>query len=277
MLPARWSLGHSDSSLLQGRVSISKTVRLQVSRLFPKQICSKLCPFSEKMAPRNPEREAQVRILAELARKHGVECPPARQFLNAARQKVTQLMDSLSAANLSGRDRQAFAKAKETYLASFQHSAPRDGGGVDVQVAADEASAAEPLGKTWKFHAVQLTYNNSSAEEWRSTDEQVLQCLFERFHSFVESVGARLQAIGLSTTMERGKSAEHVHCHAYLHFSKAFHRRGQDALEIFKFEGVAPHLAPNSATGKSYQGAVKYGHFYVVVQKIGSLFLGQTE
>ena len=40
---------------------------------------------------------------------------------------------------------------------------------------------------------------------------------------------------------------------------------------MFKFEGIHPHIEVNRAKGKSYIGAVRYGHFYVVVNKIGSI------
>ena len=55
---------------------------------------------------------------------------------------------------------------------------------------------------------------------------------------------------------------------------KPFHRRGRDALQVFEFEGVRPHLSPNTTSGKGYMGAVRHGHFYVVVDKIGTLPLG---
>ena len=35
---------------------------------------------------------------------------------------------------------------------------------------------------------------------------------------------------------------------------------------------MRPHVVPNRASGKAYQGAVNNGHFYVVVDKIGSLW-----
>eukprot|EP00438_Fugacium_kawagutii_P032000 Skav227529 [mRNA] locus=scaffold2269:219192:219918:- [translate_table: standard] len=66
-------------------------------------------------------------------------------------------------------------------------------------------------------------------------------------------------------------SPENVHFHFHFHLPKPFHRRGANALDQFQFEGVRPHVVPNTASGKSFQGAVRYGHFYVVVDKIGSL------
>jgi len=43
---------------------------------------------------------------------------------------------------------------------------------------------------------------------------------------------------------------------------------------MFKFEGSSPHVEPNRASGKAYIGAVRFGHFYVVCDKKGSLLLG---
>ena len=68
------------------------------------------------------------------------------------------------------------------------------------------------------------------------------------------------------------KTDKHVHGHLYIHLRKAFHRKGPRALDCFSFQGVCPHLEKNTAKGNAYKGAVKYGHFYVFVDKIGSLF-----
>ena len=68
--------------------------------------------------------------------------------------------------------------------------------------------------------------------------------------------------------------APEVHLHAYLHLKKPFQRRGADALRPFAFEGIRPHLEPNRASGKAFAGAIRLGHFYVVADKVGSLFLG---
>ena len=67
--------------------------------------------------------------------------------------------------------------------------------------------------------------------------------------------------------------APEVHLHAYLHLKKPFQRRGADALRPFAFEGIRPHLEPNRASGKAFAGAIRLGHFYVVADKVGSLFL----
>ena len=64
-----------------------------------------------------------------------------------------------------------------------------------------------------------------------------------------------------------------MHLHAYLHLKKPFQRRGAGALRPFSFEGIRPHLEPNRASGKAFAGAIRLGHFYVVADKVGSLFL----
>eukprot|EP00435_Cladocopium_sp_Y103_P001727 s4552_g1.t1 len=80
---------------------------------------------------------------------------------------------------------------------------------------------------------------------------------------------------GVSATMERASPLQAgVHLHAYLHLNQPFQRRGADALRPFAFEGIRPHLEPNRASGKAFAGAIRLGHFYVVVNKVGSLLLG---
>ena len=142
--------------------------------------------------------------------------------------------------------------------------------GEEAEEESDQEEDNPPV-TTWKFKAVQLTYNNASSPEWCSQDDGILKGLFDRFVNFTLNLANQLEATGVSCTMERGTSSMHVHCHSYMHLQKGFHRRGRDALEPFKFENISPHLAPNTATGKSFAGAVRYGHFYVVVPKIGSL------
>ncbi|CAJ1358502.1 unnamed protein product [Effrenium voratum] len=206
---------------------------------------------------RNTEREAQVRALVAIAQKYEVPCLPAAKAANASRQKVCELIDALKELELSRNEKSSLERAAVAYQATFPN----------LQQVSDNAEQA-----TWKFQAVQLTYNARTAE-WSSTDKTLLKILFDRFTVFVQSVAAELSARGASTTMERGSlSPDHVHCHAYLHLAKPFHRRGASALDIFNFEGVRPHVEPNTASGKAFAGAVRYGHFYVVVPKIGSLF-----
>ena len=47
--------------------------------------------------------------------------------------------------------------------------------------------------------------------------------------------------------------------------------RALASTAAFVFEGISSHLKPNMVSGKSYPGAVHYGHFYVYVDKIGSV------
>ena len=219
---------------------------------------------------RNTERERQVNVLATLAIKYGVPCAPARELRNASRQKIAALATALSSANLSQPDSEAASAAKSAYDATFEK---RPAVALPQYPDTMEEGETESRQLAWKFQAVQLTYNKEASPEWRSTDMAVLQGLFERFKVFMLHLGSCLHAAGVSVTMERGSTSNHVHCHAYLHLQKAFHRRGRGALEIFKFEDVAPHVVANTASGKSFMGAVRYGHFYVVVPKIGSLLL----
>ncbi|OLP89005.1 hypothetical protein AK812_SmicGene29587 [Symbiodinium microadriaticum] len=125
-------------------------------------------------------------------------------------------------------------------------------------------------GDVWKFMAVQLTYNSSHGD-FASLEETVLRQLFSRFLAFLAWLARELKAEGTSATMEKASPLQ-VHLHAYLHLAQPFHRRGRDALHVFEFEGVRPHLSPNTTSGKGYMGAVRYGHFYVIVDKVGTLF-----
>ena len=97
----------------------------------------------------------------------------------------------------------------------------------------------------------------------------MLRQLFSRFLAFLTWLARELKAEGTSATMEKASPLQ-VHLHAYLHLAQPFHRRGRE------FEGVRPHLSPNTTSGKGYMGAVRYGHFYVVVDKIGTLPLDWT-
>ncbi|CAE7355578.1 unnamed protein product, partial [Symbiodinium sp. CCMP2456] len=202
---------------------------------------------------RNPARAAQVRVLSSLARQHGLET------LNdaAARAKVEKLSGDLLNLQLSDEERQQVVEATTAFQATYPDVQPQV-----VQNPVDN--------KVWKFSAVQLTYNCSQGE-WTSHEEDVLRRLFNRFVGFLIGLSEALHALGTSATMERA-SPRQVHMHAYLHLGKSFHRRGREALDVFSFEGVKPHLTPNTASGKSYMGAVRYGHFYVVVNKIGTIF-----
>ena len=77
-----------------------------------------------------------------------------------------------------------------------------------------------------------------------------------------------------STCPPRWKSQNngHAHLHVYFNSDKVSHRNGPGALDIFTFENISPHVVPNRASGGAYAGAVRHGHVYVVVDKIGSRF-----
>lgn len=205
---------------------------------------------------RHPERALCVRVLNRVARKCGLQAIAD----NAARAKVESFAANVLACDLPPADVEAVNNSMQKYRASFDAAVP------------DPAVPSPAVSPTYKFQAVQLTYNSSTAP-FLSQDLVELEALFGRFKIFLASLRASLSAVGVSATMERA-SPERVHLHAYLHLSKPFHRRGADALSIFKFEDSPPHVEPNRASGKAYIGAVKFGHFYVVCDKKGSLLLG---
>lgn len=216
------------------------------------------------MAPRNPERAEAVKLLRAIAWRAGV----ARTTDNASRAKVTAMYEAtLAAPELAEQDRADAEAAWEAYGRTWSQPEEPD----DPQVGpVDVGAASAPRG--WFFHAAQLTYNSKDGE-WASADKCVLQALFDRFVSSLQTMLRGFEAKGVSATMEKSlKNGGHVHVHAYFHLDKPFHRRGADALACFAFEGIHPHVRPNTARGHAYHGAVRMGHYYVVVEKIGSLF-----
>jgi len=143
-----------------------------------------------------------------------------------------------------------------------------------------KAKAASRAGE-WKFKATGLTYNHTR-DDWASTDTAVLERLFNRFVVFFRALGEQLDAKGLTAKMERsaswtGEEDAHVHLHGYLHLKKPFHKEGPSALECFHFvdgeKTHRPHLENNTASGRTYKGAVHHGHCYLAVDKVGSLFV----
>ena len=97
--------------------------------------------------------------------------------------------------------------------------------------------------------------------------------MFNQFLEFAKSLGTSLAAKGISATMEEStETGSHVHMHLYLHLGRRYRAVGALALAPLAFEGSQPHVQPNTASGKDFQGALRYGHFYVVVDKIGTLF-----
>lgn len=206
------------------------------------------------MAPRNQEREGFVKALSKLAGGLGVE----RIAANSGKVKVEELIAAVGETvdcNGWGETEEAeWEAAVSAYLGSWP------------QAQEDEEKIE------WKFMAVQTTYNCTTGE-WASKDTSVQAALFERLKVFAVALGVLLGAVGVSVTLEWAtKAMQHLHAHLYLHLSKTFHKQGRDALECFNFEGIRPHVEPNRASGKCFSGAVRFGHFYVYVDKIGSVF-----
>ena len=216
------------------------------------------------MAPRNTARTDAVKVLRAIAGRYGVE----RVSDNASKAKVTTMSQAiLAAGDLTSEDRQAAKDAWGSYESTW--SEDQSQGLAQGGIADGGASKAT---REWFFHAAQLTYSCTEGE-WASKDKEVLKALFDRFVLYMQTMLTELQPKGISATMEEStKTGEHVHMHAYIHFEKAFHRQGADVLACFAFEGIQPHVRPNTARGKAYDGAMRMGHYYVVVDKIGSIF-----
>ena len=208
------------------------------------------------MGRRNAERERHVKVLRRLAGQNNLPAPPT----NGSRPRVEAVAQQLAALSLGPEDREALDSALRDFKATFE-VAEEDAG-------AEEAAEAEEPGasRVWKFRAVQLTYNSRS---WRP-DMEGLEALWDEFQVFIQGLANKLESQGLSTTMESAGPAN-LHLHAYMHLAQSFHRRGANALVDFVFRGIHPHLATNKASGNAYAGAVRYGHFYVVVDKKGSM------
>ena len=226
-------------------------------------------PAVGRMGPRNAERVDACKRLREVAARLGV----ARAADNAGRQKVGAMREAiLAASDLSDAERPEVEAAWAAYLSTFAEQEAGDSAAAPGGAGAGADSGPAQGGRAWKFQAAQLTYN-CKVGDWASEDDAVLRALFDRFVVFLQSVGVGLQAKGLSATMEDStKAGHHVHIHAYLHLEKQYRREGSDALAEFVFEGIRPHCEPNTARGPAYKGAVKMGHYYVVIQKIGSRF-----
>ena len=115
------------------------------------------CVFSAMGGGRNAAREAHVRVLNRAAISEGVGAIPE----NAGRGRVQQLMDTLRGAALAARVaedvRAAFAGYEATFPAQPAEPEPHGGG----------ADGPHAQAKTWKFSAVQLTYNKTSGDLWQ--------------------------------------------------------------------------------------------------------------
>jgi len=218
------------------------------------------------MAPRNAERSEAARVLRGVAAQYDVDRVPD----NASFARVSNMKAAvLQAEGLTAEHRQEAERAWSAYMATWPAPGP---GEAEREEAQPAQAAPEQKEKEWKFHAAQLTYN-ATVGEWAATDKAVLKALFERFVAFLCATASFIGAAGASATMEQStKKGEHVHIHSYFHLAKEFRKKGADALSCFVFEGIRPHVEPNTARGNAFKGAVNMGHFYVVVEKVGSLF-----
>lgn len=201
-------------------------------------------------------RTGHVQELRRLASAHGV----ARVADNAGKDRVKGMVDALMAKCLPAAD----AAALESAWGAYRSTWPGWLAGVEAQPGEGEGVFR------WRFKAGQMTYNCTTGD-WASSDQPTLQALFRRFVAFVQGVLAPLKPQGTSCTLEtstRGRTA-HVHAHVYFHLQKEF--RAKD-FSAFAFEGIRPHFEPNRARGRAFLGAVRMGHYYVVVPKIGTLF-----
>ena len=208
----------------------------------------------------NPQRRKLVQKLRQWARGHGV--PLVND--NASKASVDTMVDALlGIPNLADDERTAILQTKSEFDTTWGNSSTT---GAQQDASAPDVATT----KEWKFTAAQLTYNATEGE-WASTNNQVLRGLFDRALTFAKALGSSLKAEHLSVKMERSKE-NHVHIHVYFNLAKVFHREGRRALDPFCFEGIHPHVVPNKASGGAFAGAVRHGHFYVVADKIGSVF-----
>ena len=221
------------------------------------------------MAPRNVQRQGFVKALRQLGRACGVRDVPTDN--NVGQGRVADLVAGiLATAGVTEEQRVQALALQDGYTGTFQVASGRATGTPTADMAG--TVDAEDAG-AWQFKAAQLTYNHSSGE-WASADQVVLARLWDRFKAFGAALAAEWGALGLTMTMERSKQTDaHVHTHLYFHLQAPFRRRGRHALAVLAFEGIQPHVSPNTASGSSYKGAVDYGHFYVWVEKVGSLFV----
>ena len=240
------------------------------------------------MGPRNLEREGYVKTLRTLANKYKT----FRVTSNASRLQVARMADALTDyAALSVEDRQVAEAAAQGYRDTWGEdvgwpdttvmpgscetqenaSGSASSGSASVVDIADRTDARAVGKREWNFQAAQLTYNSKHGD-WSSRCVVVLKALFERLVAFAIKFGLALGAKGLSVTLEESTRAteSHVHAHIYFHLARDFHRQGVGALRPFVFEDIHPHVEVNKARGKSYNGAVRHGHFYVFVNKIGT-------
>jgi hypothetical protein len=207
-------------------------------------------------------RRKAAQSLRKLAQQYNVE----RVGDKASKAKVAAMAQSiLQGESLTAEDKELTETALAAHAATY--ATPPSEAEAEEPVAADDVEKP----KIWCFRAVQLTYNKIDGD-WASTSPGILSALFDRLCDFARELGVLLSAAGISATLERSLATDqHVHAHIYVHSKTPYRRQGADALQPFIFEGIHPHLAPNTASGRDYEGAVRFGHFYVYADKIGTI------
>ena len=196
---------------------------------------------------RNAERAQQVKKICAVAAPRGIARLPA----NAGRRAVQEVVDALSQCqSLPNSDKQQVLEAWCAFKAMYAPSADDDAVGAAESNAVAEGqgdAAGKKKNREWKFQAAQFTYNKAT-DDWASDQAGVLEALFLRFVAFVQLLGRKLRAKGVSATMEEsGDFGEHVHMHMYFHSDVAFHKEGPNALNDFVFDGIRPHVEENRA------------------------------
>lgn len=209
-------------------------------------------------------RRQAVQTLRGHAQQYDVERVPDK----ASRTKVVAMAEAiLEVASLTPEHKVEVEAALAAHKASYVTGAAENVGEEEPEAPVED----DVPPKKWSFRAVQLTYNKTDGD-WAASSPAVLHALFERLCAFARELVVLLSAIGVSVTLERSTAAnQHVHAHIYLHSKKAYRRQGDDALAPFTFEEIHPHVNPNKSSGRDWEGAVRFGHFYVFADKIGTV------
>ena len=213
-------------------------------------------------------RRKWVQTLRRGAREHDLPRVPD----NAAKEKVKEMAEKLlECEDLAGEDRAAMEDAWSNYKGSWPEWVETGGDEPEGQ-AERQTQGAAPKQKSWYFSAAQLTYNCTTGD-WASSDALVLHALFDRCKAFFLTCLHDYKPLGVSATMERSTATDtHVHVHCYFHLPEPFRAEGPNSLQPFVFDSIRPHVQPNTARGDAYKPAVNRGHYYVEIDKIGSLY-----
>jgi hypothetical protein len=217
------------------------------------------------MAPsaRNLDREKCVKALNEIAAGVDVDRFPS----NAGKLKVEGLIAAVrQVADCNGwteaDDENVFEQAVLAYNETWNTQGAEGAQGA--------VGSQDPVGER-KVQAFQATYN-CTVGQWTAVDTGAQAALLDRFEAFALALRLLLEAAGSSITLEWAtKDMQHIHIHLYMHLKKAFQKHGRGALSCSVFERISPHLESNRASGKCFMGALRFGHFYVYVNKIGSV------